>query len=153
MKYTKEEFKRLWESGDDGGGITFDDIADCAEAWGLFAKPKCANIDDVTKAVLRAAECDGTDDEPTEELERNEIYLITIKDPLSKETLSKKAFRNVNKAMEEYQSVFRCKVRQGYDGTDQSCVTETQYIKTAKLTNRNGNTIRLRLENIPFVDE
>lgn len=31
---TKAEFKRRWESDPDGGGITFDDIADCAVARG-----------------------------------------------------------------------------------------------------------------------
>lgn len=152
MKYTKEEFKRLWNSSDDGGGITFDDIADCAEAWGLFSRPRCAKIDDVAKAVLKAAGCDGIDEEPSEELEGNEIYLITIKDSLSRETLTKKAYRNVNKALEEYQAVIRSKLEQGYDVCSDHQVTATQYIKTAKLTYWTGNTVRLRLENIPFVD-
>lgn len=35
MIYTKEEFKKLWEADDEGSGITYDDIADCAKAWGL----------------------------------------------------------------------------------------------------------------------
>lgn len=30
MTYTKEKFKELWNSPD-GGGITFEDIADCAK--------------------------------------------------------------------------------------------------------------------------
>lgn len=80
----------------------------------------------------------------------NEIYLITIKNPLSQETNAKKAFRDINKALAEFRNVFQNKLAQGYDGADQSYVTETQYIKTAKLTNKTGNTIRMRLENIPF---
>ena len=55
MIYTKEEFKRLWESNANGGGITFDDIADCAKAWGLFSKPKCCAIDTVVYSVCKAA--------------------------------------------------------------------------------------------------
>ena len=58
MVYTKEEFKRLWNSGADGGGITCDDVADCAEAWGLFRRPRCARMDDVIAAVVEAAGCD-----------------------------------------------------------------------------------------------
>lgn len=153
MVYTKEQFKKLWERRD-GGGITCDDCADCAEAWGLFQRSRCANMDDVMEAVVKAAGCDGIDGEPSEELEGNEIYLITIKDSLSRETLTKKAYRDVNKAMEEYHAVVRSKQKQGYDVcSDKSQITATQYIKTTKLTYRTGNTIRMRLENIPFVSE
>ncbi len=35
MTYTKEEFKKMWESDENGGGITFDDIIECALEWGL----------------------------------------------------------------------------------------------------------------------
>ena len=52
---TKDEFKQRWESNDDGGGLTFDDIADCAKAWGLFRTPKTARIDMVRYRVLVAA--------------------------------------------------------------------------------------------------
>ena len=83
----------------------------------------------------------------------NEIYLVTVKNPLSKETNAKKAFRDITKALAEFRNVFQCKVRQGYEGGEQSYVTETQYIKTAKLTNKTGNTIRMRMENIPFDSE
>ena len=84
---------------------------------------------------------------------RNEIYLITVKNPLSEETNAKKAFRDINKALAEFRNVFQGKVRQGYEGAEQSQVTETQYIKTAKLTNKTGNTIRMRMENVPFISE
>lgn len=83
---------------------------------------------------------------------RNEIYLITLKNPLSEETNAKIAFRDIDWAVAEFRNVFQSYLRQGYEGGEQSQVTETQYIKTAKLTNKTGNTIRLRLENIRFVE-
>ena len=52
---TKEEFKKRWESNDEGGGITFDDIAACAQEWGLYAAPKTAQIDMVRYKVLKTA--------------------------------------------------------------------------------------------------
>jgi len=52
---TKEEFKKRWESGDDGGGINFDDIADCAKAWGVDHTPRIHDINNVRYAVLKAA--------------------------------------------------------------------------------------------------
>ena len=52
---TKAEFKRLWDSGDDGGGITLDDIAECAKEWGLYHKPKTCQINKVFYDVLMAA--------------------------------------------------------------------------------------------------
>lgn len=55
---TREEFKRRWDSDDDGGGITFDDIAEVAEKWGLFRTPRIHPIDRVRDAVLRAAGCE-----------------------------------------------------------------------------------------------
>ena len=58
MVYSKEEFKKLWDSGDDGGGITFEDIADCAVAWGLYSKPKICPIDKVRDKVVEAAGCE-----------------------------------------------------------------------------------------------
>lgn len=56
---TRQEFKARWESDDRGGGITFDDVADCAVAWGLSSHPKTQPIDSVRYAVLKAA---GTED-------------------------------------------------------------------------------------------
>lgn len=52
---TKEEFKIRWESSDDGGGITFDDIANCAVNWELIALPKLKPMAKVLYAVLNAA--------------------------------------------------------------------------------------------------
>ena len=56
---TKDEFKKRWESDDNGGGITFDDIAECAVAWGVCATPKVRPLDEVRYRVLKAA---GTND-------------------------------------------------------------------------------------------
>ena len=53
---TKEEFKKRWESDDDGGGITFDDIAACYTAWGLGNTPRTKPFDTVRYVVLKAAE-------------------------------------------------------------------------------------------------
>lgn len=55
MKMTKQQFKEKWESDENGGGITFNDIADCAEAWGLYSHPKTSPIYEVTYKVLYAA--------------------------------------------------------------------------------------------------
>lgn len=55
---TKEEFKKRWESDDDGGGITFDDIADCAKEWKLYLRPKIHNMSIVADTVLKAAGCE-----------------------------------------------------------------------------------------------
>jgi hypothetical protein len=52
---TKDEFKQRWESNDNGGGISFDDIADCAKSWGLFRTPKTCRTDVVLYHVLKEA--------------------------------------------------------------------------------------------------
>jgi hypothetical protein len=52
---TKNEFKHRWESNDDGGGITFDDIAACAIDWGMCSNPRTHAMLTVTYKVLRAA--------------------------------------------------------------------------------------------------
>ncbi len=52
---TKEEFKKRWESDDDGGGITYDDIADCAKAWGLFSQPRSCQMSYIRYQILKAA--------------------------------------------------------------------------------------------------
>ena len=56
---TKEEFKTRWESNDEGGGITFEDIANCAVSWGISSHPRTEHIFDVRYRVLKAA---GTND-------------------------------------------------------------------------------------------
>jgi hypothetical protein len=51
----RAEFKARWESDEDGGGITFDDIADCYISWGLGASPRAKSLVYVRFAVLEAA--------------------------------------------------------------------------------------------------
>lgn len=55
----KQQFKARWESNDDGGGITFEDIAKCAIKWGIAKTPRTMQIDRVRYMVLKAA---GTSD-------------------------------------------------------------------------------------------
>ena len=62
---TKEEFKTRWESDSHGGGITFEDIADCAKKWGLFSTPKISPIYLVRYKVLKFAECIDAEDYKT----------------------------------------------------------------------------------------
>ncbi len=57
MIYTKEKFRELWDANDEGSGITWDDIADCAVAWGLYTQPKIHPLFEVRRAVLKAAQC------------------------------------------------------------------------------------------------
>lgn len=55
---TREEFKKLWEAGDEEDcEITFDDIADVAKEWGLFEDPKRCDRNIVRYEVLKAAKC------------------------------------------------------------------------------------------------
>lgn len=57
MVMTKKEFRERWDSNDEGGGITYNDIADCAQAWGLYSTPRIHQIDEVREAVVKAAGC------------------------------------------------------------------------------------------------
>ena len=52
---TKEEFKQRRESNANGGGITFDDIANCAQQWGLFKRPRTCDMQFVLYTVLKYA--------------------------------------------------------------------------------------------------
>jgi hypothetical protein len=52
---TKEEFKKKWESDDDGGGITNEDIASCYIEWGLGRAPYSQTIDYVIWRVCESA--------------------------------------------------------------------------------------------------
>lgn len=51
---TKEQFKKRWESNDSGGGITFDDVADCAKDWGICENPMTGDMVSVLAKVLEA---------------------------------------------------------------------------------------------------
>ena len=52
---TKEAFKTRWDSNERGGGITYNDIANCAEAWGLVSCARVCDISNIKIAVLKAA--------------------------------------------------------------------------------------------------
>lgn len=59
---TKEAFKKRWESDDNGGGLTYDDAADCAVAWGITSQPKTKPMNDILYRVLIAAGVDDAED-------------------------------------------------------------------------------------------
>lgn len=63
---TRSEFRDRWESDDEGGGITFDDVAECARAWGLYPKPRIRPMGEVLDAVLATAGVgNGSSDAPS----------------------------------------------------------------------------------------
>ncbi|WP_155524051.1 hypothetical protein [Nodosilinea nodulosa] len=67
---TKEEFKSRWESDSTGGGITFDEVAQCAKDWGIFGAPKTRPMDLVLYRVLCDAQTSDCEDyNPIEEEE------------------------------------------------------------------------------------
>ena len=50
---TEQEFIDRWNSDNEGGGITYDDVADCAQKWGLVQRPRISPIDSVLAIVLK----------------------------------------------------------------------------------------------------
>ncbi len=62
MVYTKEEFKRLWETDEYVPAPTYDDIADCAIAWGISSHPRTRPIDEITYRVLKAAQTNDAEE-------------------------------------------------------------------------------------------
>lgn len=67
---TKEEFKARWESNREGGGITIDDIAQCAKDWGICNTPRIHPIFLIRYKVLKAANTvDAEDYKPLDPLE------------------------------------------------------------------------------------
>lgn len=64
---TKEEFKTRWESNDNGGGICYGDIADCAVAWGISRTPKTRRMDVIRYQVLKSAGVVDADEYKPEE--------------------------------------------------------------------------------------
>lgn len=79
---TREQFKARWESSDDGGGITYDDIAECAIAWGIARTPRTMQIDKVRNLVLEAAGIKDEDDDLTPKALEDEIkrFCMTLFD-------------------------------------------------------------------------
>jgi len=68
MAMTKEEFKVRCESNDEGGGITYEDIARCAIEWGITSSPRAKPMHLVRYLVLKAAQTiDAEDFLPEEE--------------------------------------------------------------------------------------
>ena len=59
---TPQQFKERWESSDDGDGITFADIAECAADWGVTNCPRILPIDAVRYLVLKAAGANDAED-------------------------------------------------------------------------------------------
>jgi hypothetical protein len=53
MVMTREEFARRWDSDASGGGISMDEVAECAQAWGLFAVPRIHPPHQVLDAVVK----------------------------------------------------------------------------------------------------
>lgn len=81
MIYTKEKFKELWEANKYGSGITHDDIADCAKAWGISSHPRTRPIDEITYKVLKAAQVNDAEEynpNPTSQCE--ERTMIDLND-------------------------------------------------------------------------
>jgi hypothetical protein len=52
---TKEEFKARWEKDEHGDGITNDEVAECAIAWGVNPHPRTSPIGKVIRAVVKAS--------------------------------------------------------------------------------------------------
>jgi len=52
---TKQEFKMRWESNGSGGGITYEDIWECAKEWGIASMPRTMSMSAVPYMVLKAA--------------------------------------------------------------------------------------------------
>lgn len=70
MVYTKEEFKKLWEANEYGSGITFNDIIECAVAWGISRDPRTRPLNEITYKVLKAAQVNDAEEyNPTSQCE------------------------------------------------------------------------------------
>lgn len=67
MSMTREEFKRRWESDESGGGITMDEVADCAQAWGIADRPKIRPMQLILYQVLKAADVSDAEEYKPEE--------------------------------------------------------------------------------------
>lgn len=79
MVFTKEDFKQKWEANENGSGITFDDIADCAVAWGISPRPRTRPIDHIRYMVLKAANvCDAEEYNPNPAPQCEERTMIDL---------------------------------------------------------------------------
>ncbi len=59
---TPGEFKKRWESSEDGGGITYQEVAECAKTWGVCKTPKIRPMDHVLYTVLKHAQTVDAED-------------------------------------------------------------------------------------------
>lgn len=59
---SQQEFKTRWDSGEDGGGINFEDIAECAISWGICSSPRIHRIEMIRYLVLKAAGIDNAEE-------------------------------------------------------------------------------------------
>lgn len=74
MIYTKEKFKELWEANEQGSGLTFNDIADCAINWNISSNPKIRPIQLIQYQVLKAANVkDAEDYNPYNDIDEPEL--------------------------------------------------------------------------------
>ena len=60
---TEQEFIDRWNSDAEGGGITLDDVADCAQKWGLVQRPRIRPVDYVLGIVLKHLGLENPHDE------------------------------------------------------------------------------------------
>lgn len=110
---TKNEFRKRWNSNDEGGGITYDDIAECAVKWGLYQTPKIHPMNQVKDKVLIAAGCKKPSKKDLIHIKKKDMAektesLVEIKDNKCWVTIS----YNVN--LGDYENV---KVETGYSQT------------------------------------
>ncbi len=59
---TPQQFKERWESDSTGGGITFEDIEECARDWGLGNCQSILPTDAIRYLVLKAAHVNDAED-------------------------------------------------------------------------------------------
>jgi len=59
---TKKQFKKRWESNNEGGGITYEDVADCAKKWGISSSPMTCGMPHIRYEVLKAARVKNYED-------------------------------------------------------------------------------------------
>ena len=53
MSMTRAEFAERWDKDEHGDGITINEIAECAVAWGLYDSPRIHPIREVSLAVVK----------------------------------------------------------------------------------------------------
>ena len=72
LSMAKQEFKKRWESDDAGGGISFEDVANCAKAWGIASYPRTMRLELIRYLVLKAAGVKDAEEYAPEEEDEDE---------------------------------------------------------------------------------